>query len=699
MDEKRREQKNESQNRINAAGRDIGDLPPGPEGELAEIRRKCDESLRFFLEYVFPTAFFLGWSDDHLRLIREIERIGIAGGLKAIAHPRGGGKTTILIRAVLWLILTRHRRFAVIVAATAGKAKELLKDIKTIVMHNKQLHQLYPQELHAVLKLKGEGKKGPQQTSNGVLTGVEWTTEKINFGSIEGSLMIGSGISTVGLTGNIRGQQLTLPNGEVLRPDVVVPDDPQTKKSAKSPSQCQERYEILTGDVLGMAGPAKTIAAFCACTVIYEGDLSDRLLDRDQSPEWQGDKCKLVYKWPDNEDRWEEYREIRHAELRIGGDGSKANQFVHDHFDELHAGSRVGWEARTGGLEDDDDAECVSALQYAYNLRFQDESIFFSEYQNEPLSSVVEKRFDLKADAIASRIGGDPRHVVPAECEKLTIFVDVQQNVLFYVVCAWTQTGRGFVIDYGTYPDQKKSYFTKRQIRYTLQRAAESDVFNEALYAGLETLSDQLLTRVYRRNDGAEMRIDRMGIDARWGHSTRVIRRFCRESQYAGKIHPQMGQFIGKDNRPWNFWTHQKGMRLGVHCRMQPPPKNQPGAREILVDTNWWKSWVAERLSTGKGSDRAILLFKASPTRHRMFAEHCTAEDAVEDEGRSGNVITEWKQKHSGIENDFWDCLVGASVLAHIEGIPVEDGVRKTKPPKTNSRSRRKRRKISPLAC
>ncbi|QDV44377.1 Phage terminase large subunit (GpA) [Stieleria neptunia] len=702
MANKRRDQKNESQNRINAQKRDIGDLPPAPEGELAELRRRCDESLRFFLEYCFPAAFFLGWSDDHLRLIAEIERIGIRGGLKAIAHPRSGGKTAILVRALLWLILTRHRRFAVIIASTAKKAKELLTGIKTILLHNQCLHELYPQELHAILSLGGEGKKGPAQTSNGTLTGVVWNTEQIGFGVVDGCPLKGAGISAIGLTsGNIRGQQLVLPDGTILRPDVVLPDDPQTKKSAKSPSQNQERYELIMGDVLGMAGPSKAIAALCACTVIYDDDLSSRLLDREQSPEWQGDTCAMVYEWPANEEIWEEYREIRHAELRIGGDGSAANQFVRDNYEEMHTGSRVGWEARKGSLDEDDDTgtECVSALQYAYNLRFQDEATFFSEYQNAPLTSVIEKRFDLKADDLAARIGGDKRNVVPAECEKITAFADCQGNVLFYIVVAWTSTGRGHVIDYGTYPDQKKSYFAKRQIRYTLQKAADSDILNEAIYAGLEVLTDQLLTRTYKRGDGAAMRIDRMGIDVRWGHSTRVIRRFCRESQHIGKLHPMMGQYIGSDNRPWNFWTHKKGMRLGVHCRMQPPPQSQPGAREILVDTNWWKSWAAERLSTVKGSDRAILLFKASPTIHRMIAEHWTAEDAIDQEGRNGNVVTEWKQSHSGIENDLWDCLIGASVLAHIEGIAVEDGVQKSPAAKATTRPKKRRRKVSPLAC
>ncbi|WP_436715812.1 terminase gpA endonuclease subunit [Roseiconus lacunae] len=698
--EQQREAKNQSQNRINRDARDIGPPPPPLDGDMLEIRKACDQSLKRFLETCCRKAFPLKWSDDHLQLIEDIEQTGLKSGLLARAMPRGSGKTTILLRALLWLVLTGRRKFAMIIAATAKMAKALLRDLKNIILHNAMLQMLYGEELHAVIKLGNENKKAALQTCKHQLTGVLWGTEDICLGFVKDTKMQGACISAAGITGGgVRGPVITLPNGDVQRPDILLIDDPQTKKSARSTSQTQARYEAIM-ESLGMAGPSKQIAAYCSCTVIQNGDLSSQLLDPEENPEWRGKICKLVYEWPEDETLWEEYREVRNEELRSGGDGTVANQWVIDHWGDLHRGAKVGWNDRKGGLTDaDDDDEsvpCVSALQYAYHLRFRNEVTFWAEYQNTPLGSIQEKRFDLKAKEIAERTGPHPRYVVDAECEKLTAFADIQGNVIFYIVMGWTMKGRGFVLDYGTFPDQKKLYFTKRQIRFTLQQEARTKVATDALFDGLTKLSDKLLGRMYRRADGADLAIDRMGIDCRY--QTRTVRRFCRESNHRGKLTPMMGQYISKDRLPWDYWTHKKGMRLGVHCRTQPPPQNQPGAREVLTDTNWWKSWCAERLTTSIGSDKAILLYddRRNATHHQLISEHWTAEDAIDEENKSGVMVTEWKQKHSGIDNDLWDCLVGASVLASIEGVPVEDGPLST--PK-KKKARRRRRKVSPLKC
>lgn len=684
--DRRREQKRASENRSNRASQDIGPPPDGPEDKA--LREACDASLRIHLETCYPAAFSLEWSLDHLRLIDKIDKAATNGGLSALAMPRGAGKTTIMIRAALWALLTGRRRFCVIVASTETAAKKLLKGIKTEILYNEQLASLYPQELHALRNLEGEAKRASGQRCEGDLTGVEWLTDRIGFGCIPGVQTSGSVLSTCGITGNIRGQQSVSNNGEVMRPDLVLIDDPQTKESARSKGQCEDRHSIMVGDILGMAGPNTKISGFCTCTVIYRDDLADQLLDRTKSPEWQGEKCQMVYKWPDSPVRWDEYRTVWEADLRGDGDGTKCREFVEKHFEEMHAGSRVGWEARKNETE-------LSALQHAYHLRFRDEPTFFAEYQNSPVSAASEIPFEIRAEDVAKRIGDTKRNVVPDECEKITAFVDVQKNLLFYCVMAWTPDARGHVIDYGAYPEQGRSYFHKRDIRKTLQEVAGAEGLNEAIYAGLEGLTGNLFGRTYRRGDGAEMRLDRMGVDARWGFSTRVVRRFCRETTHAGRIHPMMGQYIGKDSRPWHRWTHTKGDKLGVHCRLQAPPKNTQGVRELLVDTNWWKSFAAERLVTNIGSDKSIVLFHAQPHIHRMFAEHCAAEEPRLEEGKSGNRVIEWKQSHGGLDNDYWDCLIGNCVLASLEGVKVHVE-KQQKPKKKNTRSRKG---SAPLAC
>lgn len=661
---------------------DIAPLPDPMTAEELQVRNACNDSLLFHLQTCYPNAFQLPFSDDHLRLIDQIEIACRDGQLKALAMPRGNGKTTIVTRAGLWSLLAGYRKFAVVIAATEAFAQKLLSSIKTEILTNQMLQTLYRNELHCLKALEGESKRAIGQRFEGQKTNVQWLSGQIAFGYVPTVNTSGAILSCCGITGNIRGQQITGIDGVIHRPDLVLVDDPQTKESASSPSQCQKRHELMMGDVLGMAGPHTSLSALCTCTVIYKNDLADRLLDRKQSPVWQGDICKMVYDWPKDEKIWDEYRTVWEDELRRDGDGSDARQFVQDHFDQMHLGSKVGWKHRYRPDE-------VSALQHAYNLRFRDEAAFYAEYQNDPLSSQTDSPFELDAETIARKTNNEKRGVVPAECERITTFVDVQNNVLFYVQTAWEMQGRGHVINYGTYPDQGRLYFTKKQIEKTLQDVGRTENLNEAIYLGLDALMNDLFARTYRRADGTLMGLDRCGVDARSGYHTRCVRRFCRETKHMGRIHPQFGVYIGKDGRPWHQWKHNKTHRMGVHCRMQPPPKTEMGVRELMVDTNWWKSFAAERLAATMGADKTLMLWDDAPARHRMFAEHCLSETPVRVVGKAGNEVIEWRQETQHLNNDFWDCLVGTCVLASVEGVRVDmqdEAIRKQKP-KRNRRS------------
>lgn len=676
-----REQKRQSANRIRAEARDIKSLIAPT---ASDERKACDASLQTFLETCFPKAFNLGWSDDHIRLIADIENATTHGLLKALAMPRGSGKTTILVRAALWAILTGRRRFLCIIASTEPAARKLLQGLKTEILHNEKLHELYGAELQLVLALGNEARRAAQQRFNGELTGVIWSVDEVCFGHVaEKDFLKGAAISVRGITGSIRGQQITLPDGSILRPDQVLIDDPQTKKSAKSPSQCDERYEIMMGDVLGMSGPEVDMSALCACTVVVADDLADRLLDRERSPDWKGDKCQMVYQWPTDEEIWQEYLSVLNAEKLEGGDGTKANAFVQANYERMHKGSKVAWEDRTGG-------RAISGLQHAYDLRFRDEAGFFAEYQNSPLAGISELPFELKVDDIAARVGSHNRNQVPAECEVITAQIDVQKNLLFYVVTAWSMSGRGHVLDYGSFPDQKRVRFTKRDIGYKLADITNAASLQEAIYAGLESLVGELMGRAYNR-DGVSMSIDRIGVDAKWGQSTSTVRRFCREYQTPGRVWPTMGQYVGAKSFAWQSRPNNK-TTAGVYSRLQPA-KNDRRVRELIVHTNWWKSNVAERLTVGRGSERAILLFKAKPHIHRMFASHCCEETPTEQETRTGKKVIEWTQPPSA-ENDYWDCLVGTCVLASWAGVRMDVSQEAPK-----QAPKKRRRRVAPLSC
>ena len=675
VDDMTRSQKRNLRKRIqNDKSHDIGD----PDDSMIDPERKeaGKESLRAFYETYFPSVFHLGWSNDHLKIIGKLEQAIIDGELSAIAMPRGSGKTSCVTRACLWALLHGYRRYVPIIAATQDAATNLLNALKTELLHNEILAEDFPWELHAVRSLGGRSLMSKQQHRNNVLTGVQWSVGKVCLGHLDAAETehTNSGIiQALGLTGGIRGLQETLPSGEIRRPDLVLVDDPSTKQSAGSPSQNRKRLETLNGDVLGLAGPGVSIAGLLTCTVVYENDLADQLLDREANPDWRGERCKLVYKWPTSDDAtnlWDEYGQILQDDMREDRGMQRATKFVQDNFDAMHDGAVAGWEDRY------DKAKEASAIQHAYNLKLRDEGAFASEYQNEPMSTGQDLPFDLNPELLAKRvIPGLKRNECPEDVEHLVASIDVQKEVLFYTVVGFNATSRGYILDYGTYPDQRRHYFDKQSISSTIQDASGTEDLQGALTHALSMLTSDLMTRDYGANG-----IEKISIDARWGDSTEIIRRFVRESQWRNQLHPSMGMYIGATSRSWQKLKKSKTDKRGVHAKLTVPTNG--GRKEMLLDTNWYKTLVARRLTCTQGGSKALVMFEDTPVRHRMFAEHLSSEVPKISIGKTGNSVTEWTALRR--DNDFLDCIVYAHALGSIVGVPFIE--RKT-PAGSNSKA------------
>ena len=284
--------------------RDVAGDYPAP-GDL-ERRVACERDFRRFCETYFPAAFSLPWSDDHLRVIGRIQSAVLGGGLFALAMPRGSGKTTLCERAALWALLYGHRRFVCLIGATEAAAEVMLEHLKTELSFNDALAADFRQVCYPIRRLENNARKCIGQLFDGQQTRITWAAKRLTFPTMpdracDGQNVSGSTVTVAGLTGALRGQSHGLASGEIIRPELVILDDPQTRESANSPSQCAERVAIVTGDVLGMAGPGRKIAAIMPCTVIREGDLADQLLDRERNPQWQGERTKAVYAWPKRE--------------------------------------------------------------------------------------------------------------------------------------------------------------------------------------------------------------------------------------------------------------------------------------------------------------------------------------------------------------------------------------------------------------
>ena len=659
--EDRRNAERDRQAEQSLAGRDIGQLP-----EVVNPNRKaaCERNFQLFCESYFPETYSLAWSPDHLKVIEKIETAVLRGGLFALALPRGSGKTTITESAALWSMLYGHREFVVLIGATESAALELLDSLKTELEVNERLAEDFPEVCYPVAQLEGIANRCAGQLYKGERTRITWTSNEIVLPTVEGSRASGIIVRVAGITGRIRGMKFKRSDGRNVRPSLVVIDDPQTSESAGSLEQTRKRVRVLAGDILGLAGPGQKISGIMPCTIIRPGDMADIILNRNTHPDWNGEKTRMVYRFPTNMKLWEEYAEIRAEALRTEGNFQKATEFYLANREAMDAGAEVSWEARFNHDE-------VSALQHAMNLKFQDESAFMSEYQNDPLPDDTADDSLLSVDEICAKINGLARRRVPLKCDRLTMFVDVQKALLFYVVTAWAEDFTGAVIDYGSWPDQHRHEYSLADANPSIQTLFPKAGFEGALYAALSALTDECLGREWEREDGAVLKIERALVDANWGQSTDVVYQFCRQSSHAGVILPSHGRYVGASSKPMTEYRKQQGDRLGFNW-MIPNVAGKRAIRHVIYDTNYWKSFIHARLTVPVGDKGSLTLYGRIPGAHQLFAEHLTAEYRVKTQGR-GRTVDEWKLKPQSHDNHFLDCVAGCAVCGSMLGASLPE--------------------------
>lgn len=659
--EDRRNAERDRQAEQSLAGRDIGPLP-----EVVNPDRKaaCERNFQLFCESYFPETYALAWSPDHLKVIEKIETAVLRGGLFALALPRGSGKTTITESAALWSMLYGHREFVVLIGATESAALELLDSLKTELEVNERLAEDFPEVCYPVAQLEGIANRCAGQLYKGERTRITWTSNEIVLPTIEGSKASGIIVRVAGITGRIRGMKFKRSDGRNVRPSLVVIDDPQTSESAGSLEQTRKRVRVLAGDILGLAGPGQKISGIMPCTIIRPGDMADIILNRNTHPDWNGEKTRMVYRFPTNMKLWEEYAEIRAEALRTEGNFQKATEFYLANREAMDAGAEVSWEARFNHDE-------VSALQHAMNLKFQDEAAFQSEYQNDPLPDDTADDSLLSVDEICAKINGLARRRVPLKCDRLTMFVDVQKALLFYVVIAWAEDFTGAVIDYGSWPDQHRHEYSLADVNPSIQTLFPKAGFEGALYAALSALTDECLGREWEREDGAVLKIERALVDANWGQSTDVVYQFCRQSSHAGVILPSHGRYVGASSKPMTEYRKQQGDRLGFNW-MIPNVAGKRAIRHVIYDTNYWKSFIHARLAVPVGDKGSLTLYGRIPGAHQLFAEHLTAEYRVKTQGR-GRTVDEWKLKPQSHDNHFLDCVAGCAVCGSMLGASLPE--------------------------
>ena len=658
---------------------EIGAIP-----KCKRPRRKaaCKWNLMKFLTTYFPNSTGKNpFSKDHKRIVARIQNCILHGGRQLNALYRGFGKTTMSENSAIWGTFYGHRKYPAIFGADKELADEIIESIKTELEENDLLFEDFPEVCFPIRALEGRPQRCGSQTCGGELTHIEWTADRIVLPTIEGSDASGAIIRTKGLHGNARGFKFKRTDGTQQRPDLVLIDDPQTDELAGSPDQVRKLLNKIKRSILKLGGHNETLAVVMNATVIEEEDVVDQLLDHKRNPSWQGERIPMIRQWAKrHDDFWlEKYATIRNDyDEEIPGDQlrawKEATALYKKHQKAADTGCRVGWKYCF------DPKTEISAIQHAYNALIDDgEDVFASEFQNQPLPPDDYDEDVVTVEQIITKTNGHAQLLVPKSCSFLTATIDVQKWLLYYVVTGWENDFTGFVVDYGTWPDQKQAYFKYRDVRNSpgaLQAAAKTAGLKAgmeaAIYHGLGQLTDQLLGTEWNRDGGGVMDIDLCPIDAGYGDSTDIVYEFCRQSEYSARLIPSHGRGIEASDDPITRWKKRPGDRFGLNWTI-PGSRVRRAVRHLLFDTNYWKSFLQSRWSTPMGDPGCLSLFEpktATRKRHRMIAEQVTAENRILQVGKKRKVYV-WRNPKRQPDNHFLDCLVGSAVAASITGATV----------------------------
>lgn len=572
-------------------------------------RRDCLADPYEFLPTYMPDKFPGRWTADRRRIVDEIMYRIEYGGKKALAAPRGKGKTSIAEGVVgVFAPLKGLLRFPLIVGATGQAADQILANIKWEFERNPILAMDFPEVCIPILALEGWSSRARMQTVGGKRTFLEWCSDHVVLPTVEGSIASGCVLATRSIDGAIRG--LRVGN---QRPDFVLIDDMETRDSARSATECEKREATVEKDIGGLGGAGKEVSTLYLSTVQNCTCASFRYTDPKQKPAYAGERISAVDAWPADEEAWSKYVEMRKEDME-GGDveARRSHQFYLDNRESMDAGVVMADEDWFDATElADGSVREVSAIQHVYNIvADRNWSYVLTELQNDPPADETDESDKLtpyvvrgSAPGYTGRMTGMPPGQIPAGSLCVTAFIDINDAFLTWEVCAWGEKRRCTVVDYGK---------QKTDSRSTVG-------LDKAIVRALNDIREDFEKKGYRP--------DLTLIDSGDGRVTDLVYNWCRAA--GGSWFPSKG-----DGR----YTAPKGKdgkrQEHLHFHFTSLPALLP-KQLIVMDSDHWKTEAHEALKAspldknGEHAAGAVRLFGVEPLRHTDFAEEVCAEQFV----------------------------------------------------------------------
>jgi len=630
-----------------AASQEIGPLHDVADPQRRE--RAAASNLLFAETYFLPT-FYLPWAPYQRAMMDRFQEVIFSGGKECHAVRRGGLKSTCARVSTLWAAVNGHRRFPVLVGATDDKANEHRENFFSLLASSPMLLDDYPELMPLLLKYRQPKR---QFRLDGRLLSVHPKDERgrIVFADIHDAASCQVHIAPYSVNAtDISGLSYVDRFGVTIRPDAIIYDDVQTPQSSKSPSMTEDRERMITKTFGGLKGLGQNMAEVMVCTVREHDCLTSRFLNRKTHPDWFGETYKSIIKMPDKMELWEAYKtKLGQGETPVEGK-SIAQAFYVANMDAMKLGAVVAWEYDK--LPDE-----VDALQSLMSIWAIDPEFFRCEIQQEGIVPVNTSGIRLDAQTLLTRLSMIPRGELPQEASYTAAFIDSSDQVLWWMVCGFGPDFSGWVIDYGTWPDQGSPIFYKNDLAKKISSQLPGKAWEEAFVHAHNMLEAQLF------EDHPD--IDLLMKDWSDGQHMPLIRSQIAASANRSRIRASKGFAPKPGRKPIHLWGDPHRDKAGtgwIERRTESPV-------HVQFDANIIKSMAARRLLTTIGAPSAITLPGSSESNNRLLVEHFTAENPKE-MTYDGSTGVRW-ELIPGRDNDWWDCFCGCITAASVLGVKL----------------------------
>ncbi len=628
-----------------AISQEVGPLPPIADPER---RERCRLDNWLFAETYFKPTFYMGWAPYQRDMMDVFGDVVLNGGKKVRAVKRGGLKSTCARASTIWAAVNGHWKFIVLVGATDDKSNEHRENFFDLLQSSALLAADFPELIPLLLK-HSQPKRSYRLDGRLLRLHTKDDKGRIVFPDIYDAPSCQTHIAPYSVQAtDVSGLSYVNRFGETVRPDGIIFDDVQTPQSANSPLMTEEREEKIDKVFGGLFGLGETPAEIMVCTRMRQDDLTGRYIDRKRHPDWEGKVYPSILRMPDRMDMWDRY-----AGLLLTGDtpedGKRSAQaFYVSNREAMDAGGKVAW-------EDDKRADEISALQSLMTVRAIDPSFFGSEIQQEGAVIVNTSGLRLDAQQLLTRLSHVERGTVPDGASYQTAFIDSSDQVLWWMVCGWAKDFSGWIVDYGTWPDQGRAVFYKSDLARTISQQLPGASWEESFVFAHNSLEAELLAKF----PGLDLILK----DWSDGGQKPRIESQVMASANRSRLRPFKGFAPSPGKKPVHLWGDPIKDR---HNGSEWVERRSETPIHVQANVNIWKSHAARRLLTTPGAPSAVLLPGSDERANRLLVEHLTSEQPKE-VSREGVAGTKWELIPAR-DNDWWDCLDGNGIAASMLG-------------------------------